>query len=49
MALIGWHLIAGHRYAAVWVSDATLWGRAVQMAPMKFRPWMNYQKALQAP
>jgi len=36
----------GHRYAAVWVSDVTLWRWAVQMAPGKYRPMTNYQKAL---
>lgn len=46
MAWIVLHLLMGHRYAAVWVSEVTLWRWAVLAAPFKDRPWVNYQKAL---
>lgn len=49
MALILLHLVMGHRYAAAWASDAALWRWAAQSAPQKFRPWMNYQKAVSVP
>jgi hypothetical protein len=39
----------GHRYAAVWVSDVTVWQWAVAAAPGKMRPWLNYEKAIGGP
>jgi hypothetical protein len=46
VALLVLHALAGRRYAAVWVSDVTLWRWASQAAPSKYRPMTNYQKAV---
>lgn len=35
-----------HLYVRAWHSELTLWGHAVQMAPYKPRPWLNYGTAL---
>ena len=32
--------------SAVWASNVSLWARAVEMAPTKPRPWLNYGVAL---
>ncbi len=40
------YVMLGHQYAAVWMSDLTLWERAVAMAPLKIRPHNNYAKVL---
>lgn len=45
LALLLLHLLMGHRYAAVWQSDVTLWRWAMTQAPHRLRPWLNYQKA----
>ncbi len=45
LALLALHAVMGQHYAAVWVSDVTLWRRAVSMAPGKWRPMMNLEKA----
>jgi hypothetical protein len=46
VALLVLHALAGHRYAAAWVSDATLWRWA---GPATYRAMTNYQKAVTHP
>ena len=42
VGLCAWWASQTHTYARVWVSDVTLWHRAVRMAPMKPRPILNW-------
>jgi hypothetical protein len=46
VALLVLHALAGHRYAAAWTSDVTLWRWAESLARGKYRPMTNLQKAL---
>ncbi len=43
--LLAWHTVAAQRYVQVWHSDRPLWAHALELAPGKTRPQMNYAKA----
>ena len=46
MALCLFWAWRAHAYVGVWESDLTLWHHAVQEAPLKLRPRLNYAAAL---
>ena len=42
MVLICWSAVCSALYVPVWQSNLTLWRHAVQHAPAKPRPWLNW-------
>ncbi len=40
------YALVGRQAVAVWESELTLWAQARAMAPHKYRPSINYVKAL---
>lgn len=51
LGLCAWLIVqisASRRAVEVWHSDLTLWAHARAVAPLKLRPFLNYEKALEA-